>query len=383
MKLCPKTNTEFADAIGIAIIVSMMFIPLNGKGNILRLLIASSLYIHQFIRHRLVKSEEVKNILILMIISSLLPLFASALCEPYIYWGAWIHEFQRMIFLCILIPLCYSYKADRDYILYICLIVLCINFLIQIMQWLHIGNINDWIIIHYASPDSNLYHLGMAKYKGASFRSGSIFMNPNVYMVIPATILCIIVQKNLQKPNPINYIWIGITIFSMLLTGSRTAFIVSVILLFFSIYKDKSSSNIKWFLPIICIILLIFYSSSLENFRFFKVQKGIQGSASGKAEWFFLYFRVTKFIYLFTGSLGSGIFTGIDAEWGYIYAWFGIIGMIWYIKFIKLIGKNRYYFPFQTLAFQSVISLIAMTASVVLCMPMCPFFCIITLIKMI
>lgn len=219
----------------------------------------------------------------------------------------------------------------------------------------------------------------LAMYEGTAFRAGSIFLNPNVCMVIPCTILGVILQRNFIKYSIWNYVWISVALFSVLLTGSRTAFILSIIIVGYCTWKDKNAGKIKWLLPVILLLGLWMNAKSLENFRAFDIGSAMHGSGNTKINSIIWYLQATNLIYMITGCCGSRVVFGLDSEWGYIYMFYGILGLYWYISFLKLFQRNKIYLPLQTIAITLVICLIGCTASVFLCMPVCSFFCAVAL----
>ena len=315
----------------------------------------------------------------MMVTSAIIPAIVVFAFEGGISIGFWLHEFIRILFYCMLIPVVYNYRTTPEFLFKICVVVLVVNCGIQFIQWRGLGNINGWIYQYYAPKNKEFTHLMLAMYKGASFRAGSIFLNPNVCMVIPCTILGVILQRNYIKYSIWNYVWIGVALFSVLLTGSRTAFILSIIIVGYCTWKDKNAGKIKWLLPVILLLGLWMNAKSLENFRAFDIGSAMHGSGNTKINSIIWYLQATNLIYMITGCCGSRVVFGLDNEWGYIYMFYGILGLVWYISFLRLFQRNKELYPLQTLATTLVICLIGCTASVFLCMPVCSFFCAVAL----
>ncbi len=372
-------SKEDIDRLGIIVLAAMSFLPMIGRGNILRLMLTAGLVCHQMALKRYKIAPEIKRILVMMVTSAIIPAVVVFAFEGSINIGFWLHEFIRILFYCMLIPVVYNYRTTSEFLFKVCIVVLIVNFGIQFMQWRGLGNINGWIYEYYAPKDKKFTHLLLAAYTGVSFRAGSVFLNPNVCMVIPCTILGVLLQRNSIEYSIWNYVWIGIALFSVLLTGSRTAFILSMIIVGFCTWRDKKAGKIKWLLPIILILGLWMNAKSLENFRAFDIESAMHGSGNTKISGILIYLKITNLIYMVTGSCGSRFNFGLDNEWGYIYMFYGILGLIWYIRFLKLFWRNKELFPLQTLATTLVICLIACTASVFLCMPVCSFFCAVAL----
>ena len=372
-------SQEDIDRLGIIVLAAMSFLPMIGRGNILRLMLMAGLVCQQMVLKRYRIAPEIRRILVMMVASAIIPAVVVFVFEGGISFSFWAHEFIRILFYCMLIPVVYNYRITPEFLFKVCVVVLAMNFGIQFMQWRGIGNINGWIYQYYAPKDAKFTHLVLATYEGASFRAGSVFLNPNICMVVPCTILGVLLQRNSIEYNIWNYVWIGVALFSVLLTGSRTAFILSMIIVVFCTWKDKKAGKIKWLLPVILVLGLLMNASSLGNFRAFDVESAMHSSGHTKISGILAYLQITNLIYMVTGCCGSQLVFGLDNEWGYIYMFYGILGLIWYISFLRLFQRNKEVLPLQTLATTWVICLIACTATVFLCMPICSFFCAVAL----
>ena len=118
-----------------------------------------------------------------------------------------------------------------------------------------------------------------------------------------------------------------------------------------------------------------------ENYRIFDVSTGMEASMGHKLSGLKGYLQIANPIYFITGSLSSSINIMVDAEWAYIFVYFGILGFFWYINFLQLLGRNKNTVPFLSISLRLVICLIACTATVVLCMPVFSFFCLLGLVE--
>lgn len=379
MILNKTVNSDDTDHLGIIVLAAMSFLPMIGHGNLLRLVMMFGLVCQQIIKRRFRFESEVKRILIMMVLSTIIPAIVVLAFEGQIRLAFWLHEFIRILFYCMLIPVVYNYRVSVEFIFKVCVVVLVVNFGIQFMQWRGLGNINGWIYQYYAPKDVIFTHLMLATYEGSDFRAGSIFLNPNICMVIPCTVLGVLLQRNSDRFSIWNYGWIGIALFSVLLTGSRTAFILSMIIVGYCTLKDKRAGKIKWMLPVVLILGLWLNAKSLENFRGFDMENAMRDSGAIKINQVFSYFKIANIIYFITGCCGSSIVFGLDNEWGYIYMFYGLLGLAWYILLLRLFLRNKDIVPLQAIATTLVIALIGCTATVFLCMPISSFFCMIAL----
>ena len=367
--------------IPVLIVALLTLVPLTSLGNILRLGVAGILFLFKDRTNSKI-SVRLTTVFLAMIVGIFISCITVTLVEGSSNFAVTMHELQRFVFYILLILVVYDYKVPFSYIYWICIAILLFNFTIQILQYNDVEWVNDFIRQYYLVGKDTHLNLATTKYGSASFRSGSIYMNPNVYMVIPCSVLCVILQANIRKPSILNYVFAVICIWSLLLTGSRTTFIVAVAILLVYFILDKSIGKIKWAILAVGIVLLIFNIDNLqENFRIFDVSSGVEGSFGHKLSGLSAYLKNANPIYFVTGSLSSSLSVQVDAEWGYVFVYFGVLGLYWYVNFLHLLGRNRDTVPFLSISLRIVICLIAMTATIVLCMPVFSFFCLVGLVE--
>lgn len=367
--------------ICVLIIALLTLLPLSTMGNLLRLGVAGVLFLFKDRTNSKLHSK-MPPMFLAMITGIFLSCITVVLVEGSANFSVTMHELQRFAFYILLIMVVYDYKVSFKFIYWICVAILLFNFTIQILQFNGAEWVNDFIRQYYLVGSDTHLNLATTKYGTASFRSGSIYMNPNVYMVIPCSVLCVVLQSNIKNPSLINYLFAGICIWSLLLTGSRTTFIVAVAIVLVYFILDKSIGKIKWVILAVGVIILAFNIDSLqENYRIFEVSDGIDSSFGHKLSGLVAYLKNANPIYFVTGSLSSSFAVQVDAEWGYVFVYFGVLGLYWYINFLQLLGRNKDTVPFLSISLRIVICLIACTATIVLCMPVFSFFCLVGLVE--
>lgn len=377
MNSLPNVRYNYFSVFLVAILT---FLPLTTLGNILRLGVVGVLFLVK-LRENSTITVEMAHVFVAMIFSLFIPCAAVIWSEGTFNTGVMMHEVQRFLFYILLIAVVYDYKVPFKYIYILCILVLLFNFTIQILQYNGVEEVTDFIRRYYLTSENDI-HLMLASNKGADFRSGSIYMNPNVYMVIPSVILGVILQANMLKHSLINYIWAAIALGSLLLTGSRTTFFVALGILLFYLLLDREAGIIKWIvIGVFITYIFVNYGMLQEQFRVFAVSEGMDSSFEVKWEGLLYYLKNASPLYYITGSLSSAFHVQIDAEWGYIFAYFGVVGLYWYIKFINMLGRNKEKVKFLALSMKIVICLVAMTATIVLCMPVFSLFCLIGLVE--
>ena len=368
---------------GPIVIFVMTLLPMTAIFNLVRLGMAVVLFMMEIMKKTTIPKQLV-FLYIFMVISLFLPPLPVLLFEGVLTnFDVWMHEVQRLLFYIVLITAVYEYRISFRFLYWMSIVTLLIHTTIQTLQWFEVEGVYDFIRDVYAGGQDQVHlDLTLGGLENSDFRSGSIYLNPNVYMVIPLSILCVVLQANQRKAGLLNYLFMLVALFSLLLTGSRTTLIVAVALIAIYILRNKEVSNAPKLGMIAIFVLVRFLLPQwLGDFRVFDLAGGIENSVSIKFEGLLHYLSLANPIYYITGSLSSSVLVPIDVEWGYIYAYFGVVGLIWYINFIRLMGRNAAQFPFMTNSIRTVLCLVAMTASVVLCMPVFAFFCLLSLTK--
>lgn len=371
------------DYIGPIVVFAMTLLPMTTLFNLVRLALAVVLFVLGMLKKPTI-SKKLILMFIFMAISLIVPPVTVLLIEGNLAnFGAWSHEFQRLLFYIVLIVAVYEYKVSFKFLYWMCIVTLLLHTTIQTMLWFEVEEVYDFIKDVYAGGQDNIHlELVLGGRENSDFRSGSIYLNPNVYMVIPLSVLCVILQANQLKASLINYAFMLVALFSLLLTGSRTTLIVAVILIAVYILRNKDVSPLWKIGMLTAFAVAIFVLPQLlGEFRVFDLESGIENSAGIKISSIIRYFSIANPLYFLTGSLSSALYLQIDAEWGYIFSYFGIAGLVWYINYIRLMGRNKDSLPFMTNAVRIVLCFVAMTASVVLCMPIFSFFCLLSLTK--
>ena len=356
----------------------LIYIPSNSWGNIIRMGLLSVVFIFKYLRESHAR-RDVTAIAGDMVISPLLSSVIVFLFEGVLGSSLFIHEMMRMIFSALMLLTVTKMNVSFKCIYRIALLALLPNLAIQLMQYLHIGDISSVIRAYYLTEDvTGWSHLDLASGTEIEFRSGSVFLNPNVYMVIPLMSLVVFLQQDRLKPKLVNYIFILCSVLSCLLTGSRTSTVASVFIFgfYFLRYANKRSKIV-----IIAMMVLIAaemgksLSEESRALQLFNFEDGNADSLIVKIKGFLWFWQSTLSIpvYWLTGALTSSIAVSIDCEWGHIYTWYGIFGLYWYIKYLKIAINQNSSVSYYAKPLTYVSGIIAITASVLLCMPIYSF----------
>lgn len=355
----------------------LIYLPGNTNGYYIRLGMAGVLFFMVF--GRSVSPEKqylLKRVSIGMILSPIIASFPVMLLEQFNV-DFFIKELIRMSYCVLSINIMVRIKVS-DKILYLCaLLALLPNFAIQMMEYLKVGNALSFVENYYVTSDENWKHLVSATYSGADFRSGSVFINPNVYMIIPLLCLCVFFYRDRKKTSLLNNIFIVIASISGLLTGSRTALVVMALIMGVYYYKYSGGMSRIFFVIALAFVVVRYGSSLMSNSR--ALQLSLDDSAGYKIQSILWYLRSSASIplYWIFGGLGSNASSIMDNEIGRVIAWYGVYGLFWYSCYYKIMWNSNQMILFYSRLITLVIALVSVTASVMMCMPIFSFACLI------
>lgn len=372
----------FIDKMIVIALTLLIYVPGTSLGSYMRLGVLAVSCILIFLMRGSFIDRKIANIAICMVFGPFIPMLFVFLIEGHISTGLVFHELIRMIYCALLLVTVTRIEVGYRTVYFCALLAFIPNFIIQLLQYMKFQPIFTLIRRYYVTETEGFTHLELATYSGAAFRSGSIFLNPNVYMAIPMVAMCIFLYRDRVKPSLLNSIFIICTVVSGFLTGSRTSMVVMIIVLAVYYFRYADASRRVVFLAVFLFAALRYGSFLMENSR--AVNLSDTGSLEVKINSYFWYMRRTMAmpLYWLTGSMGSSLTGSMDAEWGYIYAWYGIFGLVWYIKYYCWIWRNNANIDFFSKVITIVCALVSFTASVMLCMPIYSFVGTIALVQM-
>lgn len=334
------------------------------------------------------KGRAVESIFAVWIFNIALAILAVILVEHSLLTSNIVHEFVRVLFYALIVEVCLNTQVELHILYKTAIIVLGIHFVIQMTQFMGLNIFDPFIINYYLAGDSNNIHYIQTVSKDYAFRSGSIFINPNVYVCYPSLCTGVFLQYYKLKKSIFSLIMIIVAFISVILTGSRMGLITfATIIVLFSLKNIRFSTRItkeKVFAFIIIIVIIAnwkVFSSYVDSMRAFNLEEAYDGSLSTKFSGIISYFSISNPLYWITGSLGSPRCTfAIDMEYGYIFAWYGVIGLYWFIRLLKRIYLNKKYL--QPCIASSTILTILLTdfaASTILNMSVFPYISVLAL----
>lgn len=368
-----KKGASAGDTAIAVLFAALVYLPSSTVYNIIRLSLVAVVFIFKYYSGE--EHDKALNKVALCMVAS--PLISGGIVFVMELGSSnttlLIHEIQRMFFCAMLIITVKTLNLNFRIIYIITVLVLIPNFIIQILEYLQVGAVFDFIDSHYVFADADEFtHLDLAiqgSGQGENLRFGSIFVNPNVYIAIPLYALVVFLHQDQERKGIINYALIVCAVISGLMTGSRTATVAMVIILGIYIFRYANFWG-KMIFVLAAVFVAFRFGSELLTERAFQLDEIGKGSLGVKTNQFSWYLSTTNFLYWITGSLGSKTVGAFDSEIGHIYGWYGVFGVYWYFQYYKYIWKNcneKIVFYNKPLVYITI--LVAFSASVLLCMP--------------
>ena len=185
-----------------------------------------------------------------------------------------------------------------------------------------------------------------------SYRHAGIFRNSNACAEALSMLLAFfIINKSEEKAIIKNAIAIAIY-YAIFITGSRSGFIVSSLLILINLLINNEHSNLTRTISVIIIIIvtLLFFGVNSGNYRALEIQEGLSSSLNTKLLTFKSYlYNEDSLIKLTLGYWDSSIYANIaetgvmktfDSDYGSIIFSYGFIGFIAIIFFIYSVFRD-------------------------------------------
>lgn len=181
-------------------------------------------------------------------------------------------------------------------------------------------------------------------------RYGGLFHNPNQAMKYMTLLylgaLLFWVEKNIYKFSIVSLIVFS----SIILSGSRTALFIYVIVSFIYIFPFLKKANKKSITIFFLVIMFVIYgaikiTSGFQSERAFLVGEGLSNSVGVKLIWLQDTLEQMDVSKLLFGHFWRSSFTDynvlmLDSEWGYLIFDYGIVGFLtWIFSLIYLFYK--------------------------------------------
>jgi len=191
------------------------------------------------------------------------------------------------------------------------------------------------------------------------YRLGGLYHNPNQCARYLSLLLAFFLVINNDRRNKSAILFSVVAYSGILLTGSRTGFVVASLILYFGLLRQKGSHNaIKYLFVALAIIGIYYLIRSGVELRGFDVSSGFQNSANLKWDTFVYYLgSESSMLHVLLGHLDTSLFvaqTGsvmhdFDSEYGDLVFRFGVIGFIsilsfWWLTAKRIDKSSRFFF---------------------------------------
>lgn len=186
-----------------------------------------------------------------------------------------------------------------------------------------------------------------------SFRLGGLYRNPNQCAKYVTLLFSVFLIKNKDK-SMIKQIWFVLLCFvSVLMTGSRTGFVVIGLLLIFAMAQNnKMKSWIRIVIAIVTFSYMVYLVVSGDSsYRGLAIEEGFTNSAGLKYKITMKYIAEEQsVIKMLFGHLDSDLFEtnttySLDCEYGYVIYCYGFVGLIafllFYVRLFKQLEKRK------------------------------------------
>jgi len=178
------------------------------------------------------------------------------------------------------------------------------------------------------------------------FRLGGLYRNPNHCAKYVSFLMAIYIVFNKKKPIIQQAVFVFLCYTSILLTGSRTGFLIgSILVLMTFLRSNKKSTLMRIAVTAGVLILMIYNITSGGGGRGAKIEAGFHGSADMK--WKLLMDYLTNensVLYYLIGHLDLSLYNpsfdvnySFDAEYGYMIYCFGFIGLFAFAYYLYAI----------------------------------------------
>jgi len=262
-------------------------------------------------------------------------------------YAAFQKEILRILLYLIVILVAQGTEYSFNSLRTIATIMLLFNLTIQLSQLLGFEFPFRFLIEYYLGETGSIRHLNLARADLSSgFRSGSVYINPNVYVPYPMMFLAISLQAVDLSKKAIPKIHFSVLAFlcfiSILLTGSRTGFVGALIILGVYIINNKRMSNISKLVFLVFAFFVVLYIVTRVDARFTDIQGGLEDSYAFKIRGLFYYINHVDPISFIIGNntnIGSSLWH-FDFEWGYAFVYYGFVGIALYASLYKLLLRK-------------------------------------------
>lgn len=248
----------------------------------------------------------------------------------------------------------------KNIYLYICFGAILLS---QVCYMFHLTYVSSFIDTYYPITWGEDFitrtNENVTIYNYSEFRLGGLYRNPNHLAKYVCFLLAIYLLNNRNLPIKKLLVFSSLCFISIVFTGSRTGFVIGVLLLLFGLSRNaSSSSSLKRIFVFVAILgLVVYFIASGLGGRGMSVEQGMKDSAGLKFYMLLDYLsHENSVIYYIFGHLDHSLFKAsfqasysLDSEYGYIIYCFGFVGFLAFIYYLWKVyhhveKKNRLFF---------------------------------------
>lgn len=230
-------------------------------------------------------------------------------------------------------------------------------FISQVAYAFNIVVMERFLNTYYPISETNIdyaYQIHMQNAVNAnnifSFRLGGLYHNSNQCSRYLTFLLASFIVLNNEKPIKQLLPFIVVNLYAVLLTGSRTGFVVSSLIIMAFVFIDRRINSL-WRTVIVIVsitIFLVLVLSGSSTFRSFNVVQGFDNSANVKYYAFSDYIEhentPIRFVFGYLDEnrfeSSAGIMNKFDADYGYLIFQFGFVGFFAILLFFASVFRR-------------------------------------------
>ena len=248
----------------------------------------------------------------------------------------------------------------RNTYLYICLAYILVS---QLVYLLGIPGLTTFFDQYYPINEDDLSEFEYMQNNITTsvvfdYRLGGVYHNSNDCARFLTMLMAFFLSVNHSKKSKNVMYFVLIAFGGIILTGSRTGFVISSLIAYFGFLRNNKISGwiryLTWGIAIFGIIYIFQKGSSLRGLD---IESGLHNSANLKWDTFVYYLtNESNALSMLFGHMDASIFSGqygvamdsFDSEYGSLTFRFGVIGFIcillYYWQIIKRIDKSKWFF---------------------------------------
>ncbi len=341
-------NNERYDHVIVYALVLVSALPNTACGFVLRLFVLCMCLFFFYSDQRINRlCDRMLALCVLMIFSILITITFGFIHYSVLNLSLIKHESIRMFFNIVTILIASNVRTSHRTMYKAVCILFAYVFAIEIAQWRIPLVANKFIKMIYVNEGQEAKYLILAtikKYGINGFRAGSIYINPNICGGVLICCVIVFIMEYYFTHSRYIFFAIGLALFGIVLTGSRTAILLFVIIIVVCILYKPEYAEIKKLIwgGVVSTVALVWLIGAGNGFASRSLNFDIlNNSFFDKSKVLIDYIYDASFSELFFGGMANPIYYQVDAEWGYIITYFGVIGLVWYILLVTAVAKSR------------------------------------------